>query len=86
MINDKATSTSKVLVELSPILLGGIRQNTDEIPYIFDIEEKSGMFYERQHNTICIEGEWDEISEFIHQCYDRVQAHSPQGFLKVSIR
>jgi len=86
MINNKAANNRKVLVELSPILMGGNGQNTDEIPSIFNIEEKTGMFYERAHNTICIEGEWDEISEFIHQCYNRIQAHSPQGFLKVSIR
>jgi uncharacterized protein YqgV (UPF0045/DUF77 family) len=85
MISDQAGDTRKVLVELSLFPSGGNWRIQDDIPCALDLLEKPGLFYERAHNTISIEGEWDEISEIIHQCYDRVHAQSPQGFLKVSI-
>ena len=86
MFTSQATDTRKVLVELSVVSLNGNGHHRDERPFALDIVEKSGLFYEQARNVICIEGEWNKISEIIYQCYDRVQAQSPQGFLQVSIR
>jgi uncharacterized protein YqgV (UPF0045/DUF77 family) len=86
MIHNRAVDTSKVLVELSVIPLGGYHEINKKLPLALEITEKDGLFFEQQNNTICIEGEWNKISEFIHKCYERVQAYSPQGFLQVSIR
>ena len=86
MFTNQASDTRKVLVELNLIQLNGNDHHNDRRPFALDILERAGLFYEQVRNTICIEGEWDEISEVIHQCYDRLQAQSPQGFLQVSIR
>jgi uncharacterized protein YqgV (UPF0045/DUF77 family) len=86
MINNQAIDTHKVLVELSVIPLNGNHHTNDEIPFALDMLKNADLSYEQAHNTICVEGDWNKISEFIYSCYDRVQSQFPQGFLKVSIR
>ena len=86
MLDNQEVDTSKVLVELSVIPLGGNGQTDDQITNVLNIVDKTGLFYERTHNGTCIEGDWSKISPLIHACYERVQEQSPQGFLKVSIR
>lgn len=86
MITSQVRDTHKVLVELSVISLNGNGHHSDQKPSAIDILEKTGLFYHQARNVICIEGEWDEISEVIHQCYDQVQEQSPQGYLQISIR
>jgi uncharacterized protein YqgV (UPF0045/DUF77 family) len=86
MLNDQAADTRKVLVELSVIPLSGNGQINDEINKVLNIVDKSELFHERTHNITCIEGEWNDVSALIYDCYERVQEQSPQGFLKVSIR
>jgi uncharacterized protein YqgV (UPF0045/DUF77 family) len=86
MFTSQVRDTHKVLVELSVISLNGNGHHNGQKPFAIDILEKTGLFYQQARNVICIEGEWDEISEVIHQCYDRVQTQSPQGYLQVSIR
>jgi uncharacterized protein YqgV (UPF0045/DUF77 family) len=86
MINEPGVNTRGVLVELTVISPNGNRHMKGVIPDGLDILERSGLFYEQTHNVICIEGEWIKISDIIHEYYKRVQAQSPQGFIKVSIR
>lgn len=86
MIFEPEAATSKVLVELTVISPNGYRHMRGEIPDGLDTLERSGLFYEQTHNVICIEGEWIKISDIIHEYYKRVQAQSPQGFIKVCIR
>ena len=86
MLNDQVIDTHKVLVELSIIPLTGNGQINDQVAEVLNIVDKTGLFYERTYNGTCIEGEWNDISALIYECYERVQEQSPQGFLKVSIR
>jgi len=86
MLNDQASYSRKVLVELSVIPLGGNGHFSDQITEVLNIADKTGLFYERWHNGACIEGDWSDIGPLIYACYERVQEQSPQGFLTVSIR
>ena len=86
MLNDQVVDTRKVLVELSVIPLGGNDQISGQIAKLLNTVDKTGLFYERTRNGTCIEGEWNDISPLIYECYERVQEQSPQGYLKVSIR
>ena len=85
-MNDEAEVTRNVLVELSVIAPNGNGHSQDAVSHAVDMLKYSGLFYERTRNVVCIEGGWDEISNIIRECYERVQAQSPQGFLRVSIR
>ena len=86
MFNDQVVDTKKVLVELSVIPLGGNGKNSAQMAKVLNIVDRTGLYYERTHNGTCIEGEWNDISALIYECYERVQEQYPQGFLKVSIR
>lgn len=86
MISNHALDTRQVLVELSVVSPNGNGHHHNQKPFAIDILEKTGLLYHQARSVICIEGEWDEISEVIHQCYERIQEQSPQGFLQVSIR
>lgn len=86
MLNDQVVDTRKVLVELSVIPLGGNGRIRDQVAKVLSNADKIGLFHERTHNGACIEGEWSDISPLIYACYERVQDHANQGFLKVSIR
>ena len=86
MLNDQVVDTRKILVELSVIPLGGNGQISDQIDKVLNIVDKTGLFYQRMKTGTCVEGEWNDISALIYECYERVQEQSPEGFLKVSIR
>jgi uncharacterized protein YqgV (UPF0045/DUF77 family) len=86
MLNDQFADARKVLVELSVVPLGSNGQSSVEIANVLSLVENTGLVHERTHNGSCIEGEWKDISALIYSCYERVQEHYPQGFLKVSIR
>ncbi|NIM92124.1 MAG: hypothetical protein GTO18_00195 [Anaerolineales bacterium] len=86
MLNNQAVDTRKVLVELSVIPLGGNGQISDHVATVLNTADKIGLLHERTHNGACIEGAWSDISPLIYACYERVQDHASQGFLKVSIR
>ena len=86
MFTSQVRDTHKVLVELSVISMNGNGHHNGQKPIAIDILEKTGLFYHQARNVICIEGDWEEISQVIQQCYERVQEQSPQGYLQVSIR
>ena len=86
MLNDQLVDSRKVLVELSVIPMGGNGHVGDQIARFLNTVDKTGLFYERTCNGTCIEGDWDDISALIYECYEQVQEQSPSGFLKVSIR
>ena len=86
MISNQVLDTRQVLVELSVISPNGNGHHKGQKPFAIDILEKTGLSYHQARSVICIEGEWDEISEVIHQCYERLQEQSPNAFLQVSIR
>src|SRR3972149_6052241 len=85
MLDSAAVDTHNILVELSVIAPNGNGHSREDITHPLNILKKTGLFYEQSHNVICVEGEWDEISDIIRECYERVQMQSPQGFLRVSI-
>jgi uncharacterized protein YqgV (UPF0045/DUF77 family) len=86
MLNDQVVDAHKVLVELSVISLGGNGQSNAQIAKVLNMVDRTGLVHERTQTGTCIEGEWNDISALIYTCYERVQEHYPQGFLKVSIR
>ena len=86
MLNNPVVDTRKVLVELSVIPFGSNGHTKDQIAEVLELVDRSGLYYDRLQNGTCIEGEWGEISPLLYACYERVQAQSPEGFLKVSIR
>ena len=86
MLNDQAVDKQKVLVELSVISMGGNGRVGEQVDEVLKVADKAGLFYVRTHSGTCIEGEWNQISPLIQACYERVHAHSPAGYLQVSIR
>lgn len=86
MLNNPLIDTHKVLVELSVVSLGGNGRVKDQVAEVLNIADQTGLFYVQTPNGSCIEGEWGDISPLIYECYERIQAQSPESFINISIR
>ena len=81
-------NTGKVFVELSVIPLNAGAHIADDFNGLFKGIDEGRLFQEPDSNNVCIEGEgeWEQVSALIHDCYQRVRAQSPHGYLRVAIR
>jgi uncharacterized protein YqgV (UPF0045/DUF77 family) len=86
MLNNPLIDTRKVLVELSVVSLGGNGELKQQVAEVMNMADKAGLFYVRTPNGTCVEGQWNDISPLIYECYERIQAQSPESFINISIR
>jgi uncharacterized protein (TIGR00106 family) len=74
-----------MLAELSIMPLGGDAHISDELADVLKLVDTFGLPYQLTPAGTCIEGEWTEVMELIHQCHNRVRAKSPHVVTLIKI-
>jgi uncharacterized protein (TIGR00106 family) len=66
-----------MLAELSILPLGSDDSHlSDELAEVLKLVDGFGLPHQLTPSGTCIEGEWNEVIELIHQCHNRVRAQS----------
>ena len=74
-----------MLVELSIIPIGAAAGWSDELAEALKLIDASGLPYQLNPSSTCIEGEWDEVMALVKRCHDRARRSSRQVITIVKI-
>jgi len=74
-----------MLAELSIMPLGGDTHTSDKLAEVLKLIDAFGLPYQLTPTGTCIEGEWGELMELIHECHNRVRAKSPHVITLIKI-
>ena len=74
-----------MLVELSIIPVGAAADWSDELAEALKLIDASGLPYQLNPTSTCIEGEWDEVMALIKRCHDLVRQSSRQVVTVIKI-
>ena len=67
-----------MLVELSIIPTGAAANWSDEIAEVLKLVDASGLPYQFNPSSTCIEGDWDEVMALIKRCHESARRSSRQ--------
>ena len=74
-----------MLVEPSIIPIGAAANWSDELAEALKLIDASGLPYQLNPSSTCIEGEWDEVMALVKRCHDRARQSSRQVVTIVKI-
>ena len=74
-----------MLVELSIIPVGAAANWSDELAEALKLIDASGLPYQLNPSSTCIEGDWDEVMALVKRCHDRARQSSRQVITMVKI-
>ena len=74
-----------MLVELSIIPIGAAANWSDELAEALKLIDASGLPYQLNPSSTCIEGEWDEVMALVKRCHERARQSSRQVITIVKI-
>ena len=74
-----------MLAELTIVPLGRGEHLSTAIAEVLDVVDRSGVRYKFTPSGTCLEGEWEEVMEFVRQCHARERESSSHVMTTIRI-